>query len=76
MLGASLAALSPLNLAIAAVFPASSIPASLGDPVAARWGLAVGSLVAAGLWIGLVVAMHNHLKRTFMATVRQLAGMH
>ena len=76
VLGASLAALSPLNLAIAAVFPASSIPASLGDPVAARWGLAVGSLVAAGLWIGLVVAMHNHLKRTFMTTVRQLAGMH
>jgi hypothetical protein len=76
VLGAALAALSPMNLAIASIFPASSIPASLGDPVAARWGLAVGSLLAAALWVGLVVAMHNHLKRTFMATVRQLAGMH
>ena len=64
-----------VNLVVAALFPASAIPASLGEPATARWGLAIGTLLAAGLWIGLVVGMHGHLKRTFMATVRQLAGL-
>ncbi len=74
-LGAALTALGPINLVVAALFPASAIPASLGEPATARWGLAIGTLLAAGLWIGLVVGMHGHLKRTFMATVRQLAGL-
>lgn len=74
VLGAVIAAASPLNLVAAAAFPASALPASLLDPVAARWSLAVGSLLAGAAWVGLVFAMHSTLKRTFMTTVRQLAG--
>ncbi|MDA0974391.1 MAG: ABC transporter permease subunit [Planctomycetota bacterium] len=75
VVGAAMAALAPGNLVVAAVFPASAMPASIGDPGAARVALAVGSLISAGLWASLVYATHAHLKRTFMATVRQLAGM-
>jgi hypothetical protein len=36
--------------------------------------MGIGSLVAAGLGAGAVWAMHGALKRTFMFTVRKLAG--
>lgn len=75
VLGAAMAAASPLNLVVAAAFPATAIPASAADPLSARIGLAAGSLLSALVWVGLQALLLGHLKRTFMASVRQLAGL-
>lgn len=73
-LGAVINALSPVNLAVASIQPDALIESSLGDLAAARTSLVIGSLIAAGAYVGIVVAMHTNMKRTFMMTVRRLAG--
>jgi ABC-type transport system involved in multi-copper enzyme maturation permease subunit len=75
MLGASLAATSPLTLVVAGIFPATAMPASLANPTDARIGLAVGALLWTAVWVGLGSALHGHLRRTFMTTVRQRSGL-
>jgi ABC-type transport system involved in multi-copper enzyme maturation permease subunit len=75
VVGAAMAALSPVNLVVAAAFPATAMPASIADPASARIGLAVGAAVSAAAWAGLQIALLGHLRRTFMASVRQLAGL-
>jgi len=74
VLGAVLTSLNPINLVAASVFPEAIIPASLGDLTSARWSLMIGSVIAAVVYSVLVVLMHGNMKRTFMFTVRKLAG--
>lgn len=72
--GPVLNALSPVNLVLAVTKPDLVIEESLQDLSAARSSLAVGSIIAAGIYIVAVISMHATMKRTFMMTVRRLAG--
>jgi ABC-type transport system involved in multi-copper enzyme maturation permease subunit len=76
VLGAVMAAFTPLNLVWAVVFPALAIPSSLdsADATTARVCILVGAVLAAGAYSGIVLGMHSNMKRTFMMTVRRLAG--
>lgn len=74
VVGAVLVALSPVNLLMAVVSPGSAVSGSLEDPGSARIALIVGSGVAVAVFIAIVVGMHATMKRTFMFTVRKLAG--
>lgn len=74
LLGAVMNALSPVNLALSVVRPDAMIEQSLGDLNAARASLAIGAVIAAAIYAGIVLAMHTNMKRTFMMTVRRLAG--
>ena len=73
--GAALSAVSPINLLVAIVDPATAIPESMTDEAAARVSLIVGSLGAVLAYGLAVYAMHAQLKRSFMMTVRRLAGL-
>jgi hypothetical protein len=73
--GAALAAASPANLLMAIVDPAAAMPSAMRDSVSAgRTGLLIGSAVFAAAYAGISVAMHTSMKRSFMMTVRRLAG--
>lgn len=66
---------SPINLLLALVYPAQSIPSAVSNSVVAgRTSLVIGSMIAAALYMAIVYAMHTNNKRTFMMTVRRLAG--
>ncbi|MFO0827879.1 MAG: hypothetical protein U0572_06980 [Phycisphaerales bacterium] len=73
-LGAVLNALSPVNLAVASIAPDLVMAGSLGDLPSARVSLVIGTAVAAIGYVGIVFALHTNMKRTFMMTVRRLAG--
>ena len=77
--GAAFSAISPVNLLLAMVMPERMIPDALGEGGAAaaltsRISLIVGSAVAAVAYAAIVFGMHTNIKRTFMMTVRRLAG--
>lgn len=74
VVGAVLVALSPVNLLVAVIAPGSAIAGSLEDPSAARMALLVGSGIAVAVAIAVVIGMHTTMKRSFMFTVRKLAG--
>jgi len=57
------------------VDPVTAIPESLVDQGAARVSLVVGSIGAILAYGFAVYAMHAQLKRSFMMTVRRLAGL-
>ena len=65
---------SPINLLFALVQPGDTIPSALKNPVAARVSLLVGAAFAAAAYSFVVYLLHSHNKRTFMMTVRRLAG--
>jgi ABC-type transport system involved in multi-copper enzyme maturation permease subunit len=72
--GAAAAALSPLNMLFASVAPGAWIGESMGDPGAARTSLAIGTIVACAAYGTACVGMHAAMKKSFMMTVRRLAG--
>ena len=75
ILGAAMSALSPINLLWAIVYPAATIPKSLAaDPVGSRTAMVVGAALAAGCFSAVVYGMMTTMKRSFMMTVRRLAG--
>jgi ABC-type transport system involved in multi-copper enzyme maturation permease subunit len=75
VVGGTVVSFSPINLIMAIVYPASTIPSALGAGVAAgRISLVIGSMLAAVVFALIVYGMHNNMKRTFMATVRRMAG--
>ena len=74
LVGALVTAASPMNLLWAIVYPAATVPRSMTDPVAGRVTMIFGALLAAGGYAALVYAMHTTMKRSFMFTVRKLAG--
>jgi ABC-type transport system involved in multi-copper enzyme maturation permease subunit len=65
---------SPINLLMALVYPANAIPDAMKVPAAGRTSLVIGAFIAAALYAAIVYAMHTNNKRTFMMTVRRLAG--
>jgi ABC-type transport system involved in multi-copper enzyme maturation permease subunit len=75
VLGSAFVAVSPINLLFALVYPAQTIPSALETGIpAARTSLVIGSLISAVIYAALVYGMHTNMKRTFMMTVRRLAG--
>jgi ABC-type transport system involved in multi-copper enzyme maturation permease subunit len=75
--GPALAALSPVTLFYAIVNPDEAMretTAAAGGLEAARVSLAVGALVAGGIYTAVVLGIHAGMVRTFDATVRRLAG--
>ena len=75
VIGAVLTTFSPVNLVWALVFPADTIGASVAKGLGpGRLGMVVGALLAAVGYGILVYMLHNMIKRSFMMTVRKLAG--
>jgi len=73
--GAVLTTFSPINLLMALVYPADTIQDALrSGVVAGRSSLVIGAMIAGGVYTTMVFAMHANMKRTFMMTVRKLAG--
>ena len=72
--GAAAAAASPLNMLFASVAPDDWIAQSLDDVGAARTSLAIGTIVACVCYGAACFAMHSAMKKSFMMTVRRLAG--
>jgi ABC-type transport system involved in multi-copper enzyme maturation permease subunit len=74
-LGAIMTTFSPVNLLFAIVSPETAIPSALADDVsAARITIVIGSAVSALGYAAISYFMHTNMKRTFMMTVRRLAG--
>ena len=74
-LGAFMNALTPINMVAAAVFPETVAQEMLEQGVGTyRISLAVGACAASVAGFAVVWAMHSAMKRTFMFTVRKLAG--
>jgi len=74
VVGGVIATFSPINLVMALVYPGQAIPSAMGTPAAGRTSLVIGAFIAAALYAAIVYAMHTNMKRTFMMTVRRLAG--
>ena len=75
VVGGVVASFSPISLLFAIVYPADTIPGALETSVSAgRISLVVGSIITAVVYALIVYGMHNNQKRTFMMTVRKLAG--
>jgi ABC-type transport system involved in multi-copper enzyme maturation permease subunit len=76
VVGAVLSAFSPGNMAVALVRPDVAINDAVQQQGigAARIGLFIGAFIAAAAYAALVYGMHTNMKRTFMMTVRKLAG--
>jgi len=78
VVGPALASLSPASLLDALVVPAhrlaETVDAGSGGLATARLALAIGALIAAGVYIGIVYAVISALVKNFDTTVRKLAG--
>ena len=75
VLGAMMSAFSPINLLFAVVYPAETIPSALESGMTgARTSILVGAAVSAVAYAAISYGMHTTMKRTFMMTVRRLAG--
>ncbi|MHC4786903.1 MAG: hypothetical protein ACYTE6_13185 [Planctomycetota bacterium] len=75
LIGAVITSFSPVNLLWAIVLPVSTVPKSLAtNPASCRVALVAGALIAAVVYAIVVYAMHTTNKRSFMMTVRRLAG--
>ncbi len=73
--GAAFLTISPINLLFALVQPSQTIPSGMSDSMTgARVSLLIGAAVSAVIYSALVYGMHANMKRTFMMTVRRLAG--
>jgi hypothetical protein len=74
-IGALITAANPVNLLWAVIYPASTIERSLTTSVVAgRTWMVMGSALAAVVYGAVVYGMHTNMKRSFMMTVRKLAG--
>ena len=75
VVGAVVNAASPVNLIVAALMPDQLVRASLQEGVgSANVALLVGGGIAAVVYGFIVFGMHASMKRSFMMTVRRLAG--
>jgi ABC-type transport system involved in multi-copper enzyme maturation permease subunit len=75
LLGPAVSCLSPMNLVFAAVVPFRSIGASLAAPSGLTASFVLGGAISAAVYAGLTFGMHAAMKRSFMMTVRRLAGL-
>ena len=75
VIGAVITTFSPVNLVWALVYPAGTIGASVAKGLGTgRLSMVVGALLAAVGYGIMVYMLHNMIKRSFMMTVRKLAG--
>ncbi len=78
IIGPALASLSPASLLDALVVPAQRLAETVDSGtdglLTARIALAVGALISAGIYIGIVYAVISALVKNFDTTVRKLAG--
>ncbi len=75
VIGAVITTLSPVNLIWALVYPADTISGSVKSGLGTgRISMVVGALLAAVVYGFIVYMFHNMIKRSFMMTVRRLAG--
>ena len=78
VVGPTLASLSPASLLDALVVPAQrlaeTVDSSNNGLQTARIALAVGAILSAGIYIGIVYAVISALVKNFDTTVRKLAG--
>ena len=73
--GAFMNALTPVNLLAAVITPESVADDTLQQGLGTfRVALAIGAVAAGALGAGVVWAMHGSMQKTFMFTVRKLAG--
>jgi len=73
--GAVVTAASPINLVWAITYPAVTIEKSLeSDADLGRIMIVVGAGLSAITYLAIVYGMHTNMKRSFMMTVRKLAG--
>lgn len=74
-LGGLFAPLSPIMLVWSLVNPAEAQAKTIEQGVAAMSiSLTIGAALAAAAYVGFVMLMHANMRRTFMMTVRKLAG--
>ena len=74
--GAFISAASPFNLVAAAVLPGTAIPETVQATAGGGFGfsLLLGSGIAGGVYVVIVLGMHASMKKSFMMTVRRLSG--
>lgn len=75
--GPALAAMSPITALFAIVNPGQAMDKTVKAAAgleSARVSLAVGALIACGVYTAIVLGIHASMVRTFDATVRRLAG--
>jgi hypothetical protein len=66
---------SPFNLVVSSVVPEYAIRSTaIEGSEAVNITLASGAAVSAAIYIAIVFGMHASMKRSFMMTVRRLAG--
>lgn len=74
-LGALISAASPFNLVAASLVPETAIPETVrATGEGFGWTLLLGGGLAGGVYVGIVLGMHASMKKSFMMTVRRLAG--
>jgi ABC-type transport system involved in multi-copper enzyme maturation permease subunit len=76
VIGGFLSALSPINLLLACFEPGEFLNGSIadGNETASRTSLVIGGAVASACYLAVVFGMHSSMKRSFMMSVRRLAG--
>jgi ABC-type transport system involved in multi-copper enzyme maturation permease subunit len=75
VVGAVVNAFSPINLLFAIVHPAETIGSAMErSTIEGRISVVVGAMIAAVGYAVVVYLIHTNMKRTFMMTVRRLAG--
>ena len=74
--GPAINSLSPFNIVVGGIFPESIflIDDRSFDLASMNLSLVIGAAVAAAIYAGLVFGMHASMKKSFMMTVRRLAG--
>ncbi len=66
---------SPMNLLFALIYPDTIIPSAIGSGLSlARINVLIGAVFGMVGYAFCVYLLHTHMKRTFMMTVRRLAG--
>jgi ABC-type transport system involved in multi-copper enzyme maturation permease subunit len=73
-LGSAVSAISPFNLVGAAFLPEATISETVREGDVGGLSMLIGAAVAAVLYGFIVFGMHASMKRSFMMTVRRLAG--
>ena len=77
VIGGFLASISPINLLLASIQPGQYLDGSLAEGASVRTtriALFTGGVVFAFLYVLVVYFMHSAMKKSFMMTVRRLAG--
>jgi ABC-type transport system involved in multi-copper enzyme maturation permease subunit len=76
VVGPFLQALSPINLLLSAIDPGQFLEESMIDEHRrnGRISIAIGGAMATAGYVCVVIGMHASMKRSFMMTVRRLAG--